>query len=87
MREEILKVINKNSKLLAKEVADIINADEKTVADEIKKMEEEHIICGYNTLINWEKTQREDMPVWGSKSMLSYVWRFWLYSYIGRKKP
>ena len=38
MREEILKVINKNSKLLAKEVADIINADEKTVADEIKKM-------------------------------------------------
>ena len=22
-------------------------------------MEDEHIICGYNTLINWEKTNRE----------------------------
>jgi len=59
MRELILKLINKNSKLTPEEIAKELNLDAKTVADEIKKMEDEHIICGYNTLINWEKTDRE----------------------------
>ena len=59
MREEILNLINKNSRLTAAEIAKVLNAKENVVAEEIKKMEEEQIICGYKTLINWDKTDRE----------------------------
>ena len=33
--------------------------DEATVANEIAKMEQEHIICGYHTLIDWDKTSAD----------------------------
>ncbi len=59
MRDEILKLISKNSKLTSDEIAKELNLDKDKVAEEIKKMENEQIICGYNTLINWEKTDRE----------------------------
>ena len=29
--------------------------DEEDVVNELEKMEEEHIICGYHTLIDWDK--------------------------------
>lgn len=59
MRERILAVIEKNSKITAKELADILGESEAAVAAEIAQMEEEHIICGYHTLINWEHTDDE----------------------------
>lgn len=33
------------------------------VANELKRMEEEGIICGYHTLIDWEKTNIERYPL------------------------
>ena len=59
MRDQILNLIDKDSKLTTKEIAALINSTEEEVAKCIKEMEEEHIICGYNTLINWDKTDRE----------------------------
>ena len=59
MREELLAIIEKNSRIDLKELAVILGTDEATVANEIAKMEQEHIICGYHTLINWEKTDIE----------------------------
>lgn len=59
MREEILNLISKNSRLTPAEIAKVLNEKENVVAEEIQKMEEEQIICGYNTLINWDKTERE----------------------------
>ncbi|MBP5151478.1 MAG: Lrp/AsnC family transcriptional regulator [Lachnospiraceae bacterium] len=59
MREKILAVIEKNSRIEIKELAIILGMDELEVANEIKKMEEEGIICGYHTLIDWEKTSIE----------------------------
>ena len=59
MRDEILKLISKNSKLTSDEIAKELNLDKDKVAEEIKQMENEQIICGYNTLINWKKTDRE----------------------------
>ena len=56
MREKILTFIEKNSRINLKELAVIIGVDEVTVAQELKNMEEEHIICGYHTLIDWDKT-------------------------------
>ena len=56
MREELLSVLEKNSRIDLKELAVLLGAEEIDVANEIKKLEEEGIICGYHTLINWEKT-------------------------------
>ena len=59
MREQILAVIEKNSRREIKELAILLGYPEIDVANEIKKMEEEGIICGYHTLIDWEKTSIE----------------------------
>lgn len=59
MRENILRVIEKNSRIDIKELAVILGMDEITVANELKAMEEEGVICGYHTLIDWEKTSIE----------------------------
>lgn len=56
MREEILTFIEKNSRVDLKELAIILGTDEVTVANELSAMEKEHVICGYHTLIDWDKT-------------------------------
>ena len=56
MREKILTYIEKNSRVSLKDLAILLGTDEVTVANEIAAMEKEHIICGYHTLIDWEKT-------------------------------
>ena len=56
MREKILQVIEKNSRIDMKELAIILGCEEIDIANEIAKMEEEGVICGYHTLIDWEKT-------------------------------
>ena len=59
MREQILSIIEKNSRINIKELAVILGADELTIANELKAMEEEGVICGYHTMIDWEKTSIE----------------------------
>ena len=56
MREKILTVIEKNSRIDLKELAIILGVDEAAILNELAAMEKEHVICGYHTLINWEKT-------------------------------
>ena len=56
MREQILQIIEKNSRVGIDELAIILGAEEVDVANELKKMEEEGVICGYHTLVDWEKT-------------------------------
>lgn len=56
MREKILTFIEKNSRVNLKDLAIMLGVDEASVANEMAAMEEEHIICGYHTLIDWEKT-------------------------------
>ena len=59
MREKILSIIEKNSKMDLKELAIILGEEEIDVANEIKSMEEDGTICGYHTLIDWDKTSIE----------------------------
>ena len=59
MREKILSIIEKNSRVDIKELAIILGVPEIDVANELKDMEEEGVICGYHTLIDWEKTSIE----------------------------
>ena len=59
MREKILSVIEKNSRIDIAELAVLLGEDEVAVANEISDMEKEGVICGYHTLINWDKTNNE----------------------------
>ena len=59
MREEILSLLEKNSRIDLKELSVMVGCSEVDAVDEISKMEQEGIICGYHTLINWEKTTKE----------------------------
>lgn len=55
MREKILTFIEKNSRIDLKELAIVLGVDENMVLNELQAMEEEHVICGYHTLIDWDK--------------------------------
>ena len=59
MREKILAIIEKNSRIDLKDLAALLGESEAAVANEIADMEKENIICGYHTMINWENTNIE----------------------------
>ena len=59
MRERILQIIEKNSKVGIDEIAIRLGENEIGVANEIKAREEEGVIGGYHTLIEWERTNIE----------------------------
>lgn len=61
LRESILKLIEKNSRLDLKDLAIMLDISEADVANEIADMEKEHVICGYHTLIDWEKTSKDQL--------------------------
>lgn len=56
MREKILSILERNSKIDLGELAILLGTSEAVIANEVQKMEQEQVICGYHTLINWDKT-------------------------------
>ncbi|MCD8378681.1 MAG: Lrp/AsnC family transcriptional regulator [Candidatus Gastranaerophilales bacterium] len=59
MRDELLSIIEKNSRIDIKELSALLGKNELEVANELQSLEEEGVICGYHTLIDWEKTSIE----------------------------
>lgn len=60
MRHEILRMLENNSRIDLHDLAIMLGTDESVVLEEIEKMENEGIICGYPTLLTGIKqTQRK----------------------------
>ncbi len=59
MRKKILKIVDKNSKASPEEIAAMLGERKEDVEAEIAAMEKEGVICGYPTLINWDKADCE----------------------------
>ena len=59
MREKILRNIAKNGKLSSEDLAAMLSSSQEEIEKEIEAMEKEGVICGYPTLINWDKTDCE----------------------------
>lgn len=59
MREKILQILEKNSRIDLHDLAIMLDMNEVDLANEIAEMEKENIICGYHTLINWDNTSNE----------------------------
>ena len=61
LRNEILRYMETNSRVNLGELGVLLGVDEVTVANEIADMEKEKIICGYHTLIDWDKAGVESV--------------------------
>ena len=55
MRKQILKNLEVNSRIDLAELSVLLDIEEAVIANEIADMEKEGIICGYHTLIDWDK--------------------------------
>lgn len=59
MQERILRNIMKNAKLSTEDLSAMLDTAPGEIEKEIRAMEEQGIICGYPTLINWDKADCE----------------------------
>ncbi|NLM74261.1 MAG: Lrp/AsnC family transcriptional regulator [Clostridiaceae bacterium] len=56
MEKQILDILRTNSRISAKDLAVMLNTSEEEVNATIRQLEERGVILGYDTLIDWEKT-------------------------------
>lgn len=59
--DEILEILEKNSKYTSEEIAVMTGRPLEEVRETIKKYEDDSVIVGYTTLINWEKTNKDSV--------------------------
>jgi transcriptional regulator, AsnC family len=57
--EEILEILEKNSRLTNEQIAVMAGMTEEEVEAAIKEYQDKNVIAGYTTLINWENTSKE----------------------------
>lgn len=58
---ELLRIIEKNAKLTAEEIAVMLGASAEEIRAEIATLTDNNIIVGYTTQINWEKSFPESV--------------------------
>lgn len=59
MKDVILRLLEKNSKINIHDMAIMLGQPEDAVAAAIAELEADQVICGYPTLIDWDKTGEE----------------------------
>ncbi len=55
MRNELLKLLSTNARYTVEQLAVMLAATPEAVAAEIDALEKQGVICGYKTVIDWEK--------------------------------
>ena len=56
---QLLHILENAPASSMEDLADILNEKEEDVKEETKKLEDQKIICGYHTVINWDKTDED----------------------------
>ena len=59
MEKKLLELLEHNSKLTIEEIAEELNVSPNDVASKISELEKKKVICGYDTIINWDKITEE----------------------------
>ncbi len=57
MKYEILKLLARNAKYTAEDIAVMLGTDENTVTKEIKQLENDGFIKGYKAVIDWQMVE------------------------------
>ena len=58
---DLLKYMEKNARADITDLAAILNEEENEIKNKISELENSHIICGYHTVINWDKTNNDQV--------------------------
>ena len=59
MNDIILNTLANDARISITDLANIVNEEPTIVSNKIKELEDNKIICGYHTIINWSKTSNE----------------------------
>lgn len=59
MTQRLLELLENDARRSTAELAVMLGVTEQEVINEMKSLEDAQIICGYQALINWEKTEKE----------------------------
>ena len=59
MEKKFLELIEHNAKLSIEEIADELNVSPNDIVSLIVDLEQRKVICGYDTIINWDKVTEE----------------------------
>ena len=59
MEKKLLELIEHNAKLSIEEIADELKASPNDIVSLIADLEQRKVICGYDTIINWDKVTEE----------------------------
>lgn len=61
LKNKILELLEKDSKISSQDISAILNEDISLIEKSICELEADKVICGYHTLINWEKTDNQNV--------------------------
>ena len=62
-KELLLSLLETNARYSTRDLADVLLEDEESVIHTMSDLEKKKVICGYHTIINWEKTRSEERRV------------------------
>lgn len=60
-QKKLLDLIASDARFREEELAAMLGESAEEIRNTLKELEEKHIICGYHTLINWDKVHDEDV--------------------------
>ena len=55
---ELLSLLETNARLSVRDLSDILLEEEENIIQRMDSLEKRKIICGYHTVINWDKASR-----------------------------
>jgi Transcriptional regulators len=59
LQEKILRNIARNSRISSEDLAAMLSASPEEIREAVAQMEKDGVICGYPTLINWDRIDAE----------------------------
>lgn len=56
---KLLQILENDPRISTRDLADILNESETNVLEVKRRLEKDKVICGYHTVINWDKTNHD----------------------------
>lgn len=57
----LLSLLHNNARMEVTDLAMALNESEDNVVETISQLEKDKIICGYHTIINWDRTNKHSV--------------------------
>ena len=55
----LLSIMQKNARIKMRDLAAVLDEPKDQVIDKVTELEDKKVICGYHTVINWDKTNTD----------------------------